>query len=111
MRTALSAPSNSSRRCRRRDRTVLYQAFFAMKQKASNTPTRGIARRQVFLMALSCALAVSTIYYHQPQLPQMASAFGVTVSHGSLIGTLTQLGYAMGLLLFVPLGDGIQPRK
>ncbi len=82
-----------------------------MSEKASFTVTQGFSRRQVFLMALSCALAVSTIYYHQPLLPQIASAFGVTVAHGSLIGTLTQLGYAMGLLLFVPLGDGIQPRK
>src|SRR5262245_44325483 len=101
MRIALSAPRNSSRHCPRRDRTHLHQAFFAMSEKASFTVTQGIARRQVFLMALTCALAVSTIYYHQPLLPQMASTFGVTVARGSLIATLTQLGYAMGLLLFV----------
>ncbi|RKU00037.1 MFS transporter [Burkholderia sp. Nafp2/4-1b] len=70
-----------------------------------------ISPRQVFLMALCCALAVSPIYYHQPLLPQIASTFGVPSARGSLIATLTQLGYAMGLLLFVPLADGIQPRK
>jgi predicted MFS family arabinose efflux permease len=69
-----------------------------------------ISPRQVFLMALSCALAVSPIYYHQPLLPQIASAFTVPSARGSLIATLTQLGYAMGLLLFVPLADGVQPR-
>ena len=79
-----------------------------MSEQASLT---GIARRQVFLMATSCALAVSTIYYHQPLLPQMASTFGVSAAHGNLIATLTQLGYATGLLLYVPLGDAIQPRK
>ncbi|WP_254317613.1 MFS transporter [Paraburkholderia sp. CNPSo 3272] len=62
-------------------------------------------------MALCCALAVSPIYYHQPLLPQIASTFVVPSAHGSLIATLTQLGYAMGLLLFVPLADGVQPRK
>jgi predicted MFS family arabinose efflux permease len=90
---------------------LLHQASFAMSEQAPFTTTQEIARSQVFLMALSCALAVSTIYYHQPLLPQMASAFGVTAVHGSLIATLTQLGYAMGLLLFVPLGDVTQPRK
>ncbi|MEX3997688.1 MFS transporter [Paraburkholderia sp. EG285A] len=62
-------------------------------------------------MALCCALAVSPIYYHQPLLPQIASTFAVPSARGSLIATLTQLGYAMGLLLFVPLADGVQPRK
>jgi predicted MFS family arabinose efflux permease len=69
-----------------------------------------ISPRQVVLMTLCCALAVSPIYYHQPLLPQIASAFGVPSARGSLIATLTQLGYAMGLLLFVPLADGVQPR-
>ncbi|WP_218132721.1 MFS transporter [Cupriavidus sp. YR651] len=70
-----------------------------------------MSRRQVFLMALSCALAVSAIYYHQPLLPQMAAGFGVTLADAGLVATLTQLGYAIGLLCFVPLADGIQPRK
>ncbi|HEX6704079.1 MAG TPA: MFS transporter [Albitalea sp.] len=73
--------------------------------------TPGISDRQVAMMAVGCALAVSTIYYHQPLLPQMAASFGVTPAQASLIATLTQLGYAVGLLLFVPLGDRVQPRK
>jgi predicted MFS family arabinose efflux permease len=69
-----------------------------------------ISPRQVFLMALCCALAVSPIYYHQPLLPQIGATFAVPSARASLIATLTQLGYAMGLLLFVPLADGVQPR-
>jgi predicted MFS family arabinose efflux permease len=69
-----------------------------------------ISPRQVFLMTLSCALAVSPIYYHQPLLPQIATTFAEPSARGSLIATLTQLGYSMGLLLFVPLADGVQPR-
>lgn len=71
----------------------------------------GLSGRLVSLMALSCALAVSTIYYHQPLLTQIASSFGVAPTHASLIATLTQLGYAIGLLLIVPLADRQQPRK
>lgn len=61
-------------------------------------------------MALCCALAVSPIYYHQPLLPEIAAAFGVPPARGGLIATLTQVGYALGLLLLVPLADGVQPR-
>lgn len=82
-----------------------------MPNKFPTAMTPDLTRRDVFLMALGCALAVSAIYYHQPLLPQIASTFGVTPTHGNLIATLTQLGYAMGLLLFVPLADGVQPRK
>jgi hypothetical protein len=40
-------------------------------------------------MTLSCALAISAIYYHQPLLPQIASPFFVTPTHGNLVATLT----------------------
>ena len=71
----------------------------------------GASPRLVATMATACALAVATIYYHQPLLPQMAASFGRTPAQASLIATLTQLGYAAGLLLIVPLADGHQPRR
>ena len=70
----------------------------------------GVPARLVAMMAVSCALAVSTIYYNQPLLPQMAASFGLPPTQASPIATLTQLGYAAGLLLIVPLADRRQPR-
>ncbi|MFI8609217.1 MFS transporter [Pseudomonas sp. NPDC077649] len=70
-----------------------------------------VSNRLVTLMALCCALAVSTIYYHQPLLPQMAASFGLAPTQAGLIATLTQLGYAAGLLFIVPLADCRQPRQ
>lgn len=67
-------------------------------------------RYQLLAMTWCCAFAVSAIYYHQPLLPQMAGTFGVSLGNGSWIATITQLGYALGLLLFVPLADRIEPR-
>ncbi|MDF0732739.1 MFS transporter [Pseudomonas entomophila] len=67
--------------------------------------------RLVALMAAGCALAVSTLYYHQPLLAQMAATFGLTPTQASPVATLTQLGYAVGLLLIVPLADARQPRR
>jgi predicted MFS family arabinose efflux permease len=74
-------------------------------------PIPELTRRSIFLMALCCALAVSSIYYNLPLLPQIASSFGVTPTRGNPIAAVTQTGYATGRLLFVPLDDGVQPRK
>jgi predicted MFS family arabinose efflux permease len=80
-----------------------------MSEPLAGTAT-GVPARLVAMMAVSCALAVSTIYYHQPLLPQMAASFGLAPTQASTIATLTQLGYAAGLLLIVPLADRHQPR-
>jgi predicted MFS family arabinose efflux permease len=72
---------------------------------------RGVSSRLVVTMAIACALAVATIYYQQPMLPQMAATFGRTPAQASLIATLTQLGYAIGLLFIVPLADTRSPRR
>lgn len=71
----------------------------------------GVSDRLVTLMALCCSLAVSTIYYHQPLLPQMAASFGLAPTQAGLVASLTQLGYAAGLLFIVPLADCRQPRQ
>lgn len=71
----------------------------------------GVSARVVAAMALACALAVATIYYHQLLLPQMAAAFARTPTEAGWVATLTQLGYAAGLLLIVPLADSREPRR
>lgn len=62
------------------------------------------------ILAICCGFSVATIYYNQAMLPLIATTFGVTTAHVGQIAMLTQLGYACGLLLFVPLGDRISRR-
>ena len=62
-------------------------------------------------MALACGLAVANLYYAQPLLHTLALSFGTSEGTAGLIVTMTQLGYVIGLVLIVPLGDLLERRK
>lgn len=59
----------------------------------------------VFIMALAAGASVANLYYAQPLLHTLARDFDVSNGAAASIITLTQLGYALGLVLLVPLGD------
>lgn len=61
-------------------------------------------------MAVATGVTVANIYYAQPLLDTLAKAFGVPIHTAGLIVTVTQLGYAAGLMLLVPLGDLVERR-
>src|SRR5258707_1120197 len=68
-------------------------------------------RRLIWIMALACGLTAANIYYSQPLLVEIARSFGATESSAGIIATVTQLGFALGLLLLVPLGDMFSRRR
>ncbi|MEM6612456.1 MAG: MFS transporter [Cyanobacteria bacterium P01_C01_bin.72] len=67
--------------------------------------------KTLWLMSVICSLAVANLYYNQPILAQIAQSFDADASEVGWIPTLTQMGYASGLLLFVPLGDRVERRR
>ena len=83
---------------------------YATALPQSATPA-GISRGLVLLFAVSCGLAVGNIYYAQPLLETLGQAFHASHSLVGLIVTMTQIGYAIGLLFIVPLGDLIENKK
>jgi predicted MFS family arabinose efflux permease len=74
-------------------------------------PSAGISSSLVLLFAISCGLAVGNIYYAQPLLETLGRDFHASHSLIGLVVTMTQIGYAIGLLTIVPLGDLIENKK
>ncbi len=62
------------------------------------------------LLAFSVGVIVANIYYVQPLLAAMARTFSVSVGMIGLVAMLTQVGTAIGMLVFVPLGDSLDRR-
>nr|WP_223879933.1 MFS transporter [Paenibacillus spiritus] len=69
-----------------------------------------MSRSLILLFAVSCGLSVANIYYAQPLLDAIASEFAIPPSFIGLVVTITQICYALGLLLLVPLGDLLNRR-
>lgn len=64
-----------------------------------------LPRPLVWTLAATSGLAVANLYYLQPLLADISREFGVSAQEAGFVATLSQLGYALGLLLIVPLGD------
>lgn len=64
----------------------------------------------MLLFAATAGTMVANLYYVQPLLAAIASTFGCSVTSAGYLVTFTQLGYAIGLLLIVPLGDVLDRR-
>ncbi|CAN5352255.1 MFS transporter [soil metagenome] len=71
----------------------------------------GVRPGTVPIMALGCGVMVGNIYLCQPLLAQIAQDFGIAERSAGLVAAATQVGYALGILLVVPLADVANPAK
>lgn len=63
------------------------------------------------LLAASCGLIVADLYYSQPLAGPISQSLNMPAGSAGLIVTLTQIGYGLGLLFIVPLGDLLENRR
>ncbi|WP_439693124.1 MFS transporter [Curtobacterium sp. SP.BCo] len=66
---------------------------------------------RTLLFAVAGGAAVGNLYWAQPLLDEIARTLDTSVSLAGLLVTLTQVGYAVGILLVVPLGDVLDRRR
>ncbi|MBM7356986.1 MFS transporter [Lelliottia amnigena] len=62
-------------------------------------------RWTIFILAIGAGFSVASIYYAQPLLPLMGADLHLSIAGMGLVPTLTQTGYALGILFLLPLGD------
>ena len=72
---------------------------------------QGIPAPLLALMAVATGLSVANCYYNQPLLGSMAKDFGVSDFSASMVATLTQIGYVIGLVFVIPLGDLVSRKE
>ena len=63
------------------------------------------------LFAICSGLAIGNLYWAQPLLVQITNGFGLSAASGGLLVTATQIGYALGILFLVPLGDFVRRKR
>jgi predicted MFS family arabinose efflux permease len=75
---------------------------------STQSPASSLNRTTLFMMAAATGVCVANLYYNQPLLGQIRDSFDVSVRKVGWIPTLTQAGYALGMLFLVPLGDMLE---
>ncbi len=81
------------------------------QQRTSDPPHAAPSQRLIPLFGLACGITVSSLYFNQPLLIEMARSLHVTEAAMSHVAVAAQAGYAAGLLFFVPLGDVLERRS
>ena len=71
----------------------------------------GASAAVTLLLAAACGLIVANLYYAQPLAGPIGASLGLSPGATGLIVTLTQIGYGIGLLFIVPLGDLVETRR
>ncbi|HEX7390669.1 MAG TPA: MFS transporter [Acidiphilium sp.] len=81
------------------------------KNRTQHRPGRNLSRITTLIFAVAAGLSVANVYYAQPLLVSMAMDFGISPAAVGLVVMLTQVGYGLGLIFIVPLGDLVDRRR
>lgn len=59
----------------------------------------------LWTLAIIAGISVANLYYNQPLLNRISRDLQTSEFTANLIAMITQIGYAIGLLFIIPLGD------
>lgn len=71
----------------------------------------GLPASVLWTLAIVAGISVANLYYNQPLLNMIRHELNVSEFKTNLIAMVTQIGYAVGLLFIVPLGDLYQRKN
>lgn len=74
-------------------------------------PNQTASKALILLLGLAVGVIVANLYYAQPLIALISQSLGLNPAAAGLIVTLTQVGYGLGVLFLVPLGDLVENRK
>lgn len=82
-----------------------------MQLQETSDDKQYLKKSTLWLMAIGAGLVVANNYYNQPLLGMIAKELGESEAATSRIAMFTQIGYAAGLLLIIPLGDMFKRKR
>lgn len=74
-------------------------------------PNQGIPSPMMWMLAIMAGVSVANLYYCQPLLNMIREQLSLTEFQVNIVPVFTQVGYALGLLLIIPMGDLYNRRK
>jgi len=77
----------------------------------ATTEKNSLTNLLLLIMSIAAGISVASLYYMQPLLAQIAAYYNISQTNAGLIVTLTQIGYALGMLLLLPLADILEKRR
>ncbi|MFF4838193.1 MFS transporter [Streptomyces sp. NPDC001315] len=81
------------------------------RQPATATAPHSVPGWLVALLAVASGMTVANLYYAQPLLSSLSGVFHTSTATAGALITLTQVGYVIGMLFLVPLGDRLEKRN
>ncbi|OMI41031.1 hypothetical protein SPAR_02886 [Streptomyces sparsogenes DSM 40356] len=76
----------------------------------SRLAPHGVPGWLIALLAVASGMTVANLYYAQPLLSSLRDVFHISTATAGALITLTQVGYVIGMLFLVPLGDRLEKR-
>ncbi|HEX4423733.1 MAG TPA: MFS transporter [Kofleriaceae bacterium] len=70
-----------------------------------------LSRARIVVLAIAAGVIVANLYYTQPLVAIISHALGLAPGAAGLVMTLTQVGYGVGILVAVPLGDRVENKR
>jgi predicted MFS family arabinose efflux permease len=70
-----------------------------------------LPKHLIVLLSAAVGITAANLYYAQPIIALISRSVGLAPAAAGLVVTFTQIGYGLGVLLLVPLGDIVENKR